>query len=75
MYQIIWAAEHAPIANAEERAILVALAVRGDPDGCNCYRSVATLARAARVSKRTVQRRLKDLTVRGIIREQPWDPP
>ena len=44
LYPIIWAIEHAPVRDAEERAILGALVMKGDFDGCNCYRSYGTLA-------------------------------
>lgn len=70
LYPIIWAVEHAPIVDAEERAILVALVTKGDFDGCNCYRSFATLARVARVDRRTAMRKVQAMTDRGLLREQ-----
>lgn len=70
LYPIIWAVEHAPIVDAEERAILVALVTKGDFDGCNCYRSFATLARVARVDRRTAIRKVQAMTDRGLLREQ-----
>lgn len=75
LYPIIWAVEHAPIVDAEERAILVALVTKGDFDGCNCYRSFATLARVARVDRRTAMRKVQAMTDRGILREQKDPPP
>lgn len=70
LYPILWAVEHAPIVDAEERAILVALVTKGDFDGCNCYRSFATLARVARVDRRTAMRKVQAMTDRGLLREQ-----
>lgn len=75
LYPILWAVEHAPIVDAEERAILVALVTKGDFDGCNCYRSFATLARVARVDRRTAMRKVQAMTDRGILREQKDPPP
>src|SRR5690606_35956527 len=75
LYPILWAVEHAPVVDAEERAILVALVSKGDFDGCNCYRAYATLAKAARVDKRTAMRKVQAMTARGLIREQPGPKP
>src|SRR5699024_5746046 len=75
LYPILWAVEHAPIVDAEERAILVALVTKGDFDGCNCYRSFATLARVARVDRRTAMRKVQAMTYRGTLREQKDPPP
>lgn len=75
LYPILWAVEHAPIVDAEERAILVALVSKGDFDGCNCYRSYATLAKAARVDERTAMRKIKAMTQRKLIRPQPGPKP
>ena len=75
LYPILWAAEHAPVADAEERAILVALVMKSDADGRNCFRSQPTLARLARVDPKTVSRRLKAMEQRGLIRRQPGRKP
>ena len=75
LYPILWAVEHAPIADAEERAILVALVTKGDFDGCNCYRSYSTLARVARVDERTAMRKVRAMTERGLIRPQTGPKP
>lgn len=75
MYSVLWAVEHAPVKDAEERAILVALVSKGDFDGCNCYRSYPTLARVARVDARTALRRCQAMEKRGIIRRQPGPRP
>ena len=69
-YPVIWALKHAPVVDAEERAILMALADHGDADGCNCFPSVATMARVALVSPSTVKRKLRALKARGVIRPQ-----
>ena len=70
LYPIIWAVEHAPVRDAEERAILSALVMKGDFDGCNCYRSYATLARVARVDPKTAGRKCRAMEARGILRRQ-----
>ena len=75
LYPILWAVEHAPIVDAEERAILVALVSKGDFDGCNCYRSFATLARVAQCDRRTAMRKVAAMTKRGLIRPQTGPKP
>lgn len=70
LYPIIWAAEHAPVRDAEERAILIALVMKGDFDGCNCFRSYGTLAKVARVDTKTAGRRCREMEQRGILRRQ-----
>lgn len=74
-YPIIWALKHAPVVDAIERAILLAIADHGDADGCDCYPSVGTMAKAALVDNRTAQRRRDGLEARGLIRRQPGPPP
>lgn len=75
LYPIIWAAEHAPVRDAEERAILTALVIKGDFDGCNCYRSYPTLAAVARVDPKTAGRKCREMEKRGILRRQPGPKP
>lgn len=70
LYPILWAAEHAPVRDAEERAILIALVMKGDFDGCNCFRSYGTLAKVARVDTKTAGRRCREMESRGILRRQ-----
>ncbi|WP_431784849.1 hypothetical protein [Streptomyces chumphonensis] len=70
LYPILWAAEHAPVKDAEERAVLVALVMKCDFDGCNAFRSYPTLAKAAVISRRTVMRRCHDMEQRGLLRRQ-----
>lgn len=70
LYPVLWAAEHAPIVDAEERAILIALVLKGDFDGCNCFRSYETLSRVARVDKKTAGRKCRAMEARGILRRQ-----
>ncbi|CAL9609533.1 hypothetical protein SUDANB1_05596 [Streptomyces sp. enrichment culture] len=69
-YPIFWAAERAPVRDAEERAILIGLVLKGDRDGMNCFPSYATLARIARVDPKTVGRKCRAMEERGIIRRQ-----
>ncbi|WP_158012966.1 hypothetical protein [Streptomyces sp. Root369] len=56
--------------DAEERAILMALVMKGDFDGCNCFRSYGTLAKVARVDAKTAGRRCREMEKRGILRRQ-----
>lgn len=70
LYPILWAVEHAPVRDAEERAILMALVVKGDFDGMNCFRSYPTLAKVARVDPKTAGRKCREMEQRGILRRQ-----
>lgn len=65
---ISWVREHAPTENPTELCILYSLADRANDDGQGCWPSVATLALEARCSERTVQRHLRNLEERGLIR-------
>ena len=65
---ILWALKDSPVADAQERLILVCLAERANrDDGCGCWPSQGTLARAALISERTVRDRLVSLEARGLI--------
>ncbi|CAL9625655.1 hypothetical protein SUDANB121_05972 (plasmid) [Nocardiopsis dassonvillei] len=75
LYPIIWAAEHAPVRDAEERAILMALMIKADFDGCNAFRSYKRLATVARCDPKTAERRCKAMEERGVIRRQPGPKP
>lgn len=66
---VFWTINSAPVVDGVERLILQCLAKYADPDGCNTWPSVATIAEFAGVSERTVQRRLRELVARGLIRE------
>ena len=70
LYPIIWALEHAPVIDAAERAVLMALANKGDFDGCNAYRGYPALARVAKVDPKTVKRKCHAMEKRGILRRQ-----
>lgn len=70
LYPILWAAEHAPIYDAEERAILMALVMKGDFDGLNCFRSYSTLAKVARVDSKTAGRKCREMESRGLLKRQ-----
>lgn len=70
LFPILWAVEHAPVRDAEERAILMALVVKGDFDGMNCFRSYPTLAKVARVDPKTAGRKCREMEQRGILRRQ-----
>lgn len=68
MDPILWAMKDAPIADAEEWAILVCLAERADEDGCSSFPSQATIAKRIKMADRTVRRRLEAMESRGLIR-------
>ncbi|WP_406321766.1 hypothetical protein [Streptomyces sp. NBC_00519] len=70
LYPILWAVEHAPVRDAEERAILMALVAKGDFDGMNCFRSYGTLAKVARVDPKTAGRKCREMEQRRILRRQ-----
>lgn len=75
LYPILWAAEHAPVRDAEERAVLSALVLKGDFDGCNCYRSYTALARIARIDPKTAGNKCREMERRGILRRQTGPKP
>ncbi|MFF5265324.1 hypothetical protein ACFY4C_41120 [Actinomadura viridis] len=75
LYPILWAVEHAPVADAAERAILSALVMKGSFDGRDCHRSYPTLAGVARIDARTAERKCKEMERRGILRRQTGPKP
>jgi hypothetical protein len=75
-YPIIWAMKHAPVADAEERLILIAMADAADSDGCNSYRSMRSHMLIAKgLSKSTINRRQHAMATRGLIRLDKTPPP
>jgi len=64
---ILWALKAAPVTDAQERLVLVALAEAADSDGCNAIRSDDTLAAQCLTDARTVRRRRAALAERGLI--------
>lgn len=64
---ILWALKSAPVVDAQERAILVALAESAWSDGTDAFPSKKTIAEIAVVDWKTVQRRLRTLTERKLI--------
>jgi hypothetical protein len=64
---ILWALKSAPVADAEERVILVALAESAWSDGTDAFPSKKTIAEIAKIDPKTVQRRLKAMTGRRLI--------
>jgi hypothetical protein len=68
-YPIIWAMKHAPVADALERVILIAMADAADMDGCNSYRSYKTHGIIATgVDEATMRRKQRAMAKRGLIR-------
>lgn len=66
---ILWAMKSAPVIDAEERAILSALAESAWSDGTDAFPSKKTIAEIAVIDPKTVQRRLRSLASRGLICE------
>jgi hypothetical protein len=64
---MLWALKTAPVVDAEERAIIVTLAESAWSDGTDAFPSKKTIAEIAKIDPKTVQRRLKTLTERGLI--------
>jgi len=65
---VAWALGQAPVENAQEHVLLIALADCSNGYGKAAWPSVRWLARRGRCSVRTVQRHLKALEKRGLIR-------
>lgn len=59
----------APIANVNEFAVLMMLAEKADPDGCNAFPSRSTVAARTTVDPKTVLRALQSVEGRGLIAE------
>lgn len=75
-YPVIWAMKHAPVADALERLILIAMADAADNDGCNSYRSKRALLNIVEgVDDETIRRRQRALAKRGLIRPDTSAPP
>lgn len=70
---MLYALRYAPVANLEERAILVEYAAEAKPDGCDAAPSHETIAEATFMSVRTVIRRVNDMKARGILRRGNQD--
>ena len=70
---ILWAMKSAPVVDAEERGILIALAESAWSDGTDAFPSKKTIAEIAVIDPKTVQRRLKTLVARKLIAEGNQD--
>jgi DNA-binding transcriptional MocR family regulator len=64
---ILWAMKTAPVVDAEERVILMPLGESAWSDGTDAFPSKKTIADIAKIDPKTVQRRLKAMTERGLI--------
>ncbi|MFB7222438.1 helix-turn-helix domain-containing protein [Streptomyces sp. NPDC056227] len=64
---ILWAMKNAPVTDAEERVILIALAETAWSDGTDAFPSKKTLAEISVLDPKTVQRRLRSLAARKVI--------
>ncbi len=63
---VAWVLDHSP-ATLGSRLVLIVLAEHAGPDGRNAYPSVNTIARRARLSRRSVQYALRELENLGCI--------
>lgn len=70
---VTWAFDDAPVDNAQQALILLALAERSRDGGRNCWMSHASIAARARCSVSTVQRHLAELEQAGLIRRGDQD--
>jgi hypothetical protein len=68
-FPILWALKTAPVADANERLILIALAEAARCDGTGAALSKKEIASVALVDVKTVQRRLGQMRQRGLIAE------
>lgn len=68
MVPILWSVEAAPVADAQEAAILSVMASRADTDGCATFRSRASIAYRLQIDQQTVKRRQAAMEARGLIR-------
>lgn len=68
-----WALNDAPVEDPVLVLVLVAMAERANDDGTTTYQSVDTIARKARISVRTCQRKLRELEDAGLIRRGNQD--
>lgn len=66
---MLWALNDAPTENPTDAFVLVALADNAWDDGRGAFPAIATIAKRARVSERTVQRSLRTLEADGLIRQ------
>lgn len=63
-----WALKNAPVLNAQEHVLLIALADRADDTGRAAWPSQRWLAQRGRCSDRTVRRHLVAMEERGLLR-------
>jgi len=62
-----WALTEAPVPDATAHVVLIALANNANEDGTDSYPYVATIARYARCTTRTVHNKLRELEKLGAI--------
>lgn len=63
-----WALKNAPVENAQEHVLLIALADRADDFGRSAWPSQRWLAQRGRCSDRTVRRHLSAMESRGLLK-------
>jgi hypothetical protein len=63
----VWASKDAPKANVEEHGVLTVMADPVNESGEGCLLATSTIAECSRMSTRTVQRRIDDMLLRGVL--------
>jgi hypothetical protein len=64
---MVWAVKDAPVADVEEHAVLTVMADEADEAGCGVLLATGTIAKRARVSTKTAQRRIDDMLARKVL--------
>lgn len=65
---ILWALKDAPVRSATERLVLTIYAEHADEDGCSAFPSYGTVGERALCDRKTVERTVKRLAERGLLR-------
>lgn len=69
VHVISWVLKHSE-ARLGDRLVLIVLADHASEDGTNAYPTLATIAQQARMSRRQVQRALRNLETQGLIKDR-----
>lgn len=64
---MVYAVKDAPVADVEEHAVLTVMADESDEGGCGVLLATSTIAKRARVSEKTAQRRIDDMLARKLL--------
>lgn len=64
---MVWSVKDAPTKDCEEHSVLSVMADEVNESGLGCLLATKTIARRAKTSDRTAQRRIDDMMCRGLI--------